>query len=45
MNAIKNAIKDIESELDGIENIKAVFTSYTDNNFEYDITLIKIKVL
>lgn len=45
MTAIKDTIKNNDAETDGLENIKKAFSSYTDNNFEDDITLIKIKVL
>lgn len=45
MTAIKETIKNNTDETDGIENIKNTFSDYTDNNFEDDVTLIKIKVL
>lgn len=45
MNSIKETIKNNDPDKDGIENIKNTFSNYTDNNYEDDITLIKIKVL
>jgi serine phosphatase RsbU (regulator of sigma subunit) len=45
LDAIKETIKTKQNGSDGIESIRNKFSDYTNNNFEDDITLMKIKVL
>ncbi len=45
IESVKNTISTNSKDKDGLENLKDKFSEFTDNNFEDDITVIKINIL